>query len=284
VIDLIKMVVLNTNDVVGTASLQRILLFIFVIILSIIAGNILKILIIKVLKKRASPVVYKAISRVTMYAVYLFGFYFAFQKILNFNVPAFLAALGILGITLLLTMLPVLQNIFAGIVLSIERLIKENDVVEVDGTTCIVKDIMLRKTVLRSLDGKLITLPNMNLVTGKVVNCSSGEFIRVELSISIRNDPNYKAVIESIDKILLEDPRVLPHIPKKEMNVIEKLFSMPKNLDALKPQIFIKKIENGIITLQVWFWIWDILKKEIIVSNFYESVLIEFKRNKISFG
>ena len=101
---------IQTNLFEGV-SLQNFLLFIFVIILTIVIGNIVNIFIVKLLKKRAQPVFYKTLSRILMYTIYFVGFYFAFQKILNFNVPAFLAAFGILGIALLLTIMPILQNI-----------------------------------------------------------------------------------------------------------------------------------------------------------------------------
>ena len=274
----------NANNFIGAVSLQNFLLFIFVIIVTIILGNIVKIIIARLLKAKKQPVFYKTVSRLAMYVIYLLGFYFAFQRILNFNIPAVLAALGILGITLLLTMLPVLQNVFAGIVLALERPFKENEIVEIDGTVCLVKDITLRKTVLRSLDGKLITVSNIKFITDKVVNYSKGEFIRVDLSIDLKNDLNYQKAIEIINKILHEEPNILPHVPKKELNLIEKLFAMPKNLSVLEPKIFIKSVDKDKISLQVWFWIWDILRKEKIVSSFYESLMLEFKNNKIGFG
>jgi len=274
----------NANNFIGAVSLQNFLLFIFVIIVTIILGNIVKIIIARLLKAKKQPVFYKTVSRLAMYVIYLLGFYFAFQRILNFNIPAVLAALGILGITLLLTMLPVLQNVFAGIVLALERPFKENEIVEIDGTVCLVKDITLRKTVLRSLDGKLITVSNIKFITDRVVNYSKGEFIRVDLSIDLKNDLNYQKAIEIINKILHEEPNILPHVPKKELNLIEKLFAMPKNLSVLEPKIFIKSVDKDKISLQVWFWIWDILRKEKIVSSFYESLMLEFKNNKIGFG
>src|SRR3990167_416341 len=178
------MAIVDTDKLLWEVSFQNFLLFIFVVILSVILGNVLRLLIARFLKDKAKPVFYKALSRAVMYSIYFIGFYFAFQKILNFNIPAFLAALGILGITFLLTMLPLLQNIFAGLVVSFERPFKENDVIEVDGNICIVRDIMLRKTILRSLDGKIIIVSNIKFATGEIINYSKGEFIRVELTVN----------------------------------------------------------------------------------------------------
>jgi small-conductance mechanosensitive channel len=278
------MAIIDTTNLFEGVSLQNFLLFIFVVILTIIIGNIVNIFIVKLLKNKVQPVFYKTLSRILMYAIYVVGFYFAFQKILNFNVPAFLAAFGILGIALLLTILPILQNIFAGIVLNLERPFKENDIVEYNGVICLVKDIMLRKTILRSIDGKLITVSNIKFVTGDIINYSKGEFLRIELLMDIKNESNYQKAIDIINKILHEDPNILPHVPKKELNIIQKIFAMPKNLTVLEPKIFIKSVNKDRISLQIWFWIWDILRKEIIVSNFYETLMQEFKNNKINFG
>lgn len=278
------MALINSNNLLGEVSSQNFLLFIFVVIITVIAGNIANMLIVRLLKAKTKPVFYKTVARLAMYAIYFVGFYFALQRILNFNIPAFLAALGILGITLLLTMLPVLQNVFAGIILSLERPFREGDIVEVDNNICLVRDIMLRKTILRSLDGKIIIVSNIKFLTDKVINYSKGEFIRVELNIYTKNEQNYQKAIDIIYRILHEDPNVLPHVPKKELSLIQKLFVMPKNLTVLEPKIFIKSVEKDKISLQIWFWIWDILRNEIIVSNFYESLMQEFRANKIYFG
>ena len=278
------MALVDTSNLIGEVSLHNFLLFIFVIVITIFLGHITNTFIVRLLKNKTKPFFYKTLSRLTMYLIYFIGFYFGLQKILNFNIPAFLAALGILGITLLLTMLPVLQNTFAGIVLTFERPFKEGDIVEVDGNICLVRDIMLRKTVLRSLDGKIITVSNIKFMTGEVINYSKGEFIRVELNINIKNDLNYQKAIDIINKILHEDPNILPHVPKNELNVIQKWFVMPKNLSVLEPKIFVRNVDKDKISLQVWFWIWDILRKEAIISNFYENLMQEFKNNKISFG
>jgi len=274
----------NGGNFIGEVSLQNFLLFIFVILLTFIASNIVSRLLQKALRQKFSPIVLKSLSKISTYTIYFLGFYFAFQKILDFNITAFLAALGILGITLLLTMLPILQNFFAGLVISVERPFKEEDIVEIDGIIGIVKDITLIKTVIRSLEGKLLIVPNMRFVTGNVANYSKGEFIKIDLRINVKNDSNYKKAIDLINKILHENPNVLPNVPKRELSVIEKFFVMPKNPKVLEPLIFVKNADKDKITLQVWFWIWDILKNEKIVSDFYEKLMLEFKNNKIYFG
>ncbi len=221
-----------------------------------------------------------------MYSLYFVVFYFGFKVILHLNIASLLAALGVLGIALFLPMLPILQNVFAGVVLSFERPFKENDIIEFDGIICIVKDLMLRKTILRSLDGRVIIASNIKFMTDKVINYSKGEFIRVDLNVDIKNSPDLDLDKASnvIYGILHEDPNILPNVPKKELSTIEKFFVMPKNLKVLEPEVLIKKVSKDKISLIIWFWTWDILRKEKIVSDVNRTLIKEFKMNKLHFG
>ena len=277
---------------IESVSFQSFILFIFVVIFTFILGGILNLLITKFMKERVRPVIYKTISKIIMYGVYAFGLYFAFQKIINFNITASLAAIGILGIALLLPMVPILQNIAAGFVIALERPFKEEDIIEIDGILCKVKDITLRKTKLRSLDGKIVIVPNISFVTGNpIINYSKGEFIRVVLNIDITPDSDKDKTTEIIKKICTDNPNILPNVPDKKLGKITKIFEIPKNffmvprnIKALSPQVMIKSASKDKIGLEVWFWIWDILMKEKIISSFYNELIKEFNKEGIKFG
>ena len=146
----------DTDSIIGAVTFQNFLLFIFVIIFTIIIGSFFNLLIRRMLKGKVKPIIYKTVSKIMMYSIYLIGFFFAFTKIINFNIPATLAALGILGITFLIPTIPLLQNIVAGIVLAIERPFKEEEIIEYNNMICKVKEVMLIKTRLRAIDGKII--------------------------------------------------------------------------------------------------------------------------------
>lgn len=278
---------------IGDVSFQNFILFIFVVILTFVLGGLLNFIIIRFLKgKFEYPFVYKSLSKITMYGVYALGLYVAFGKILHFNIPAGLAAIGVLGIAMLLPMVPILQNIAAGVVLSLERPFKEEDIIEVNGILCKVKDIMLRKTRLRALDGRIVIVPNLLFVTSTpIVNYTKGEFIKVALSVDVMPDSDKDKAIETIKKICTENPNILPNIPEKKINRITKIFeiprnffTIPKNIKALTPQVLIKNVNKEKISLEVWFWIWDIAMKEKITSSFYQKLIEEFGKEKISFG
>ncbi|MBI2523339.1 mechanosensitive ion channel [Candidatus Woesearchaeota archaeon] len=278
---------------IGNVSFQNFLLFIFVVIITFILGGLLNFMVIRSLKNKIEyPFVYKSLSKIVMYGVYAIGLYVAFGKILHFNIPAVLAAIGVLGVAMLLPLVPILQNIAAGIVLSLERPFKEEDIIEVNGALCKVKDIMLRKTRLRALDGKIMIVPNLLFVTSTpIINYTKGEFIKVALNIDITPDSNKDMAIETIKNICTENHNILPNIPEKKINRITQIFeiprnffTIPKNIKALAPQVLIKNVSKEKISLEVWFWIWDITMKEKITSSFYQKLIEEFGKEKINFG
>jgi small conductance mechanosensitive channel len=281
------------NSFIGNVSLHSFLLFIFTLVFTFFMGGLLNILIIKFLRGKAKPIVYKTVSKVVMYGTYIFGIWFAVNNIIHFNITAGLAALGILGIAILLPAVPILQNIAAGIVLSVERPFKEEDIVEVNNELCKVSSVMLRKTKLRSLqDGKIIFMPNIMFMTSQPIhNYSMGEFIRINLNVDISADSNRKKAAEIIEKICAENPNILPNIPERKVDTITKMLEMPKNffkvpsnVSHLKPKAMLKGISKDKVSLRVWFWIWDITQKESIIAAFFEKLDEEFKKNEIKFG
>ena len=276
----------------GGVPTQNFLLFLFVIIFTFIFGSLLSLLVLKYLKERVKPAVSKTISKIVMYGIYALGLYLAFVKIINWNARASLAALGILGVAWLLPAVPLLQNIMAGFVLSLERPFNEEDIVEFNGVLCKVRNVMLRKTSLRAVDGRIIIVPNLTFITTTpIINYSKGEFIRVSLSISITADSDKEKAAEIIKKICTDSPSILPNIPEKKLSKVTKLlsipanfFTIPKNIKNLNPRVMIKDVTKDKISLEVWFWIWDVLMKERIVSSFYKKLADEFKKEDIKFG
>lgn len=277
---------------IGDVPLQNFLLFILIVIITFVVGGLLNRLIIRLLKEKVSPGVYQTLSKLVMYGVYIFGLYFAFNKIIDFNIPAALTALGILGLGLLFTTLPLLQNIAAGIVISLQRPFKEDDIVEINGILCKVDDVMLSKTRLRALDGRILIVPNSIFMTWiPIINYSQGEFIKVVLRFDVTYLIDKDKAIKIIEKICHENAYILPNVPEKKWNRITKILEIPKNfftiqqnIKSLTPQVFISGVNKQQINLEVWFWIWDILMKEKTVSSFYENLMKEFKKEKIKFA
>jgi small-conductance mechanosensitive channel len=108
--------------------------------------------------------------------VYLTILVFAGFWILNLwgsGITPLVTVLGVAGIAVSLALQDVLRNLFAGFYLLIERPFTIGDFIEVAGTSGAVENIDLRLTVLRTLDGFRVTVPNATVFTSVITNQSS---------------------------------------------------------------------------------------------------------------
>lgn len=105
----------------------------------------------------------------------------------NVNVSAAIAALGVGGIAISLGFQDTISNLIGGLQVSLMKIIKPGDNIEVNGETGVVKDVTWRHTTIvnpaneiviipNSIIGKnaLTKLPPTTLVTIKFVVCSDG--------------------------------------------------------------------------------------------------------------
>ena len=86
----------------------------------------------------------------------------------------------------------IIANFVSGLVLQFERPIRIGDVLEVGTMTGEVQRIGVRSSLVRTVQGAEVIVPNSNLVSNQVVNWTLSEPVRrVELQVPVAygNDP-----------------------------------------------------------------------------------------------
>jgi len=213
------------------------------------------------------------------------GLYYSIYKILNLDLTALAASLGIIGIIIAFSSQQIMQNALAGILIALQRPIRLEDWIEVGfPATGInrVKDIRLTNTLLEDKDGKLIYIPNSLIINSKVINYTQQSFIEIPFQLKVpysKVDKAKKIILGSIQ----ENQKILPTVSKKENSIIKKILNHnPEGLkDRFNPDILISEISKDDITLNIKFWIRSIEKKDEIVSEFLNSLSLKLKKNKI---
>ncbi|MGW8225137.1 MAG: mechanosensitive ion channel family protein [Anaerolineales bacterium] len=133
-------------------------------------------------------------------------------QMIGFNLTAFLAGLGIAGFTIGFALQDVSKNFIAGLLMLIQEPFEHGETIEVGGYTGSVMGIDLRATKIRTLDGRIVLIPNGEVLTSAITNFSKAEDRRVEIStgVAYESDPDFvhQTAIEALSGIdgLLSEP------------------------------------------------------------------------------
>ena len=132
--------------------------------------------------------------------------------ILGVPMASVITVLASAGVAVGLALQGALSNLAGGIMIMIFKPFKQNDYVEAAGVAGSVSEVTLFYTVLITPDNKRITVPNGSLMNANVVNYSSEETRRVDLTFSCAKTENVSkvqeillCVAEKTEKIL-QDP------------------------------------------------------------------------------
>lgn len=133
---------------------------------------------------------------------------------LGIEMTSFIAILGAAGLAIGMALSGTLQNFAGGVMLLIFKPFKVGDYIEAQGHSGSVHEIQIFNTILKSPDNKTIIIPNGGLSTGSMVNYSTEDRRRVDITFGIGYGDDVdkaKSVIQSIcdaDTRILKDPAV----------------------------------------------------------------------------
>src|SRR5215211_3198662 len=169
--------------------ITALLIFILSLYLARILSNILR----RVLNKRRAPAgVTHLLAQLTLWTIIVVGTITALQRF--FNVTAFLTGLGILGFTIGFALQDVMKNFASGIILLLQQPFHVGETIGVKGFDGTITAIDLRATEMRATDGRVIILPNADVLSNPIINYSRARQRRVEFSINLSHNCEPRAV------------------------------------------------------------------------------------------
>lgn len=133
------------------------------------------------------------------YGILILGLITALDSV-GIKTSAVLASLGIVGLTIGFAARDSLSNLISGIIIFLDRPFVIGDLVEIDGNYGRVDRITLRSTRVVTVDGKMLAVPNVDVVNKTVTSFTNFPHLRLDVQVTI-------GVSEDIDKarsILLE--------------------------------------------------------------------------------
>lgn len=113
---------------------------------------------------------------------------------LGLPVESLAAALGVIGVALALALQGTLSNLAGGIMVMASRPFAVGDYVEAGGLSGSVLEIGLVYTKLKTIDNKIIYVPNGEISKEKIVNYNAQEQRRVDLTFTVSYDADPERV------------------------------------------------------------------------------------------
>jgi len=200
---------------------------------SLYLGRVLSKVVDRLLKIRKAPEgVTQLLVEVTRMTVIVIGVITALQRF--FDVTAFLAGLGIIGFTVGFALQDVMKNFAAGIILLIQQPFHVDEFIGVNGFDGQVLEIDLRATEMRALDGRIVSIPNADVLANPIVNYTRASRRRIELSVGV----GYGTDTETARRV-----------------VLNALQNVPGFIAEPGPLIGFSNFGDSALELNTYFWI-----------------------------
>ena len=105
------------------------------------------------------------------------------------DVAAMLTTLGIGGIAFALAAQDTIKNMFGGVTIFMDKPFKLGERIKVAGFDGMVEDIGMRSTRIRTLEGRLVTIPNYKIVDSEIENALDivSDLTTIDVTYAVRN-------------------------------------------------------------------------------------------------
>jgi len=153
------------------------------------------------------------LRRTIITVIWALGIVMALNNI-GIDVRALLGTLGIGGLAFALAAQDTIKNMFGGITIFTDRPFRIGDRVKVDKYDGFIEDIGMRSTRLRTLEKRLVTIPNYKMVDAPVENISEEPMRRVLMKLGL----TYNTTPDQMNEAMA----ILKDMPNRVKNVSDK--------------------------------------------------------------
>jgi small conductance mechanosensitive channel len=215
--------------------LSALIIFVLSLYLARLISNLLR----RVLQRRRAPAgVVQLLGQLALWSIIVAGIITALQQF--FEVTAFLTGLGILGFTVGFALQDIMKNFAAGVILLLQQPFHVGETIGVKGFDGTVLAIDLRSTEMRATDGRVVILPNADVLANPIINYSRANQRRVELSLSLSH---------------ASEPSQVRQI------VLDAIETIPGFVTEPAPVIVFNSLSDHAMELNVNFWV-DVTKND----------------------
>lgn len=164
---------------------------------------------------------------------------------------------GAIGLGIGFAFQTIIGNFVAGITLLLQRKVKINDIVEINGFRGIVTNIGGRAVTLHDFDGTEVLIPNLEFFNKYVRLYTANTFRRIEENIGVGYDTDFALAYAKIFEVLKRYPDVEAEPA---------------------PDILCSQVASSTVTLKVRWWIRSNLRWWTLQSNILRDIFVELQQ------
>lgn len=217
-----------------------------------VLAYLLKKILQKVMKRTGSklneknPALVTLFSKLVNYAI-TFITLMILLDLFGFNTNSILTVLGTCGLAIGLALKDSLANIAAGVVLLGMKAYKTGDYVDCSSVSGTIKEIGFFCTILTTVDGIEITVPNTAILGSPIKNYSKNQIRRFEIEFGISYGSSIDAAIKALMEMVRSDARILTDPA---------------------PTVYVKGLADSSVTLILRGW----AKNEIFWNTYWDTL------------
>ncbi|EPP1394358.1 small-conductance mechanosensitive channel MscS [Klebsiella aerogenes] len=163
------------------------------------------------LARKIDATVADFLSALVRYAIIAFTLIAALGRV-GVQTASVIAVLGAAGLAVGLALQGSLSNLAAGVLLVMFRPFRAGEYVDlggIAGTVQNVQNVQIFSTTLRTVDGKIVVVPNGKIIAGNIINFSREPARRNEFIIGVSYDADIDKVKQLLTAIIESDDRIL---------------------------------------------------------------------------
>lgn len=182
----------------GSLFFKKLMGTVLVLVIGVLVIRVIMRLITAALEKsHLEKAAHSLILSLARAAMYVLLFLIAASQ-MGIDVSSIVALASVLTLALSLVLQNMVSNLIGGFVILYTHPFHSGDYVEIAGQGGTVKEISMTYTVLATPDNRIISIPNSAVAAAQVVNYSSADSRRVELTVTASYDAPTQKVLDAL--------------------------------------------------------------------------------------
>ncbi|GAB5413691.1 MAG: mechanosensitive ion channel family protein [Congregibacter sp.] len=220
----------------GVQSAPLFLIALLLLVLTWIIGLAVSRLARSALEPRVKSLLLRqVVSRAIAIPVFLLGLYIVLQLSGLTNLAlTVLGGTGVVGLIIGFGFRDIAENFLSSILISAQRPFAIGDLISVAGHQGFVQRVNTRSTLLMTLEGNHVQIPNSAVYKGTIINYTANPKSRANFSVGIGYDDSIKAAQSTALEVLRDHPAVV---------------------DDPEPLVLVDSLGASTVNLSIFFWI-----------------------------